>query len=145
MMKNNLRIRIVDNPDDMDISYKLRDTVFTKEQYVPAELDDDGKDDISTHLLLFENDIPIGNARILPDNKTAIIGRFCVLKEHRKNGAGMFLMEEVIKYCKKHCFEKIYLGSQVQAMGFYNKLGFKICGERYMDANIPHIEMQIII
>lgn len=145
MINTALHIKIADNAADMVISYKLRNTVFTKEQSVPEELDFDGLDGISTHFLLFDNDVPIGNARISPDNTEAVIGRFCILKEHRKNNAGRFLMEEVINYCKKQKFEKIVLGAQEHAIGFYSKLGFEIYGERYMDANIPHYKMQLLL
>lgn len=145
MIKTVFQIKIADNPDDIKICYKLRDTVFTKEQGVPEELDFDGLDEISTHFLLFDNNIPIGNARISPNNNEAVIGRFCILKDHRKNNAGRFLMEEVINYCKKQKFEKIVLGAQEQAIGFYSKLGFEVYGERYMDANIPHFKMQLLL
>lgn len=145
MIKTNLQIKIVDNTDDMNISYKLRDTVFTKEQGVPEELDDDGLDEISTHFLLFENNIPIGTARVFNDNDVAVIGRFCVLKEYRGKGAGILLIKEIIEYCKKQKFEKIVLGAQEHAIGFYSKLGFEVYGERYMDANIPHFKMKLLL
>jgi predicted GNAT family N-acyltransferase len=35
------------------------------------------------------------------------------------------------------------LGAQIQALGFYEKLGFKKVGDEYLDANIPHYMMII--
>lgn len=143
MISTAMHIKIVENVDDMNISYKLRDIVFTQEQNVPAQEDFDGLDEIATHFLLFENETPIGNARVYSDNQAAVIGRFCILKDYRKSGAGRFLLQEVLKYCKRQNFEKIILGAQEHAIGFYAKFGFEVCSDMYIDGNIPHFKMQL--
>lgn len=145
MINTALHIKIADNADDINICYKLRETIFVREQNYSFEVEFDNLDAISKHFLLFENDFPIGNARISTDNTKAFISRVCVLKNYRKNGAGRFLMEEVINYCKKQNFEKIILVSQEHDIGFYSKLGFETFGEMYMDANIPHFKMQLML
>lgn len=35
------------------------------------------------------------------------------------------------------------LSSQTYAIPFYEKLGFVVCSEEYMDANIPHKDMYL--
>ena len=37
--------------------------------------------------------------------------------------------------------ESVDLDSQVHAIGFYQKLGFEIRGEEFMEAGIPHQNM----
>ncbi|MEI8129142.1 MAG: GNAT family N-acetyltransferase [bacterium] len=144
MINTTLHIKIVDNIDDMDICYKLREKVFIEEQNVPRERERDEEDNLSVHFLIFDNNTSIGTARILPKNGDAVIGRLCILKEHRGKNAGMILMKEIIEYCKKQSFEKILLGSQEHAIGFYSKLGFEVCSGRYIDANIAHYKMHLI-
>lgn len=142
MIKTKLYVKIVNTNDEMNICYKLREVVFVKELDIPHS---DEKDNISVHFLLFENDIPIGTVRIFPDNKIAVLGRLCVLKEHRKKGAGQFLMDEVINYCNKQGFEKIVLGTQEQNIGFYSKSGFIICDEKIYGRKYAVCDMQLML
>lgn len=141
MINTALHIKIADNADDLDICNKLREIVLVEELGMP----NDGKDDISIHFLLFENGISIGTARIFPDNQTAVLGRCCILKEHRRKGAGKFLIEEVIDYCKKKNFEKIAFGAHEQAIPFYSKLGFNICNEKIYGRKYAACDMQLIL
>lgn len=145
ILHNIFQMTLAKSEEDISICYKIREIVFILEQKVPVELELDEDDKIATHFLLFEDNTAIGTARILTNNKTVTVGRFCILKEYRKNGAGLFFMKNLIDYCKKENFNEIILGAQEQAKGFYAKLGFTICSEMYMDANIPHFKMKIKI
>lgn len=141
----NFEIKIVNNIDDINICYQLRETVFVKEQNVPIEEEIDKYDENAVHFLIYSELVPIGAGRIYneDDINTAIVGRVCILKEYRNKSAGLFLMKEIIDYCKKQKFSQIVLGAQEYALEFYKKLGFEICGQRYMDANIPHFKMHL--
>jgi predicted GNAT family N-acyltransferase len=35
------------------------------------------------------------------------------------------------------------LGAQTHAIAFYERLGFEISSEEYLDANIPHKDMEL--
>lgn len=139
-----MKIKIAKNTDDINICYKLRTTVFVEEQNVPIAEELDSYDDIAVHfLLLDDDDIPIGVGRVFSELDNAVIGRLCILKEYRGIGAGLFLMQNIIDYCKKQGFNKIILGAQEHAINFYKKSGFEVISEKYMDANIPHFKMQL--
>ena len=136
-----MEIKIATTIEYLDICYKLRDIVFVQEQNVPIEEEKDELDKTAVHFLLFKGGAPIGVGRLVSKGNTAKIGRFCILKEHRKKGAGLFFMKEIMDYCKKQKFKKISISAQEHALGFYEKLGFKICSGKYIDANIPHFDM----
>lgn len=140
-----LSFKIAENVDDKDICFKLRESVFIQEQNVPVDMERDEDDERATHFILFNDCTPIGVGRIVDNKSTAIVGRVGILSEFRGKGAGLFLMMEIIGYCKQQGFQKIILGAQEHALGFYEKLGFKICSDKYMDANIPHFKMQLEI
>ena len=142
MIKTKTHVKIVNNVNEMNICYKLREIVFIGELEIPHY---DERDNSSVHFLLIENDIPIGTVRIFPDDKIAVLGRLCILKEYRKKGAGQFLMNEVINYCKKQRFEKIVLGTQEHNIGFYGKSGFIICDEKIYGRKYAVCDMQLIL
>jgi predicted GNAT family N-acyltransferase len=79
------------------------------------------------------------NASRLIDNQTAKIERVAVLKEARGQGVGTELMRYILQAIHSQPnVQTIKLGSQNSAIPFYEKLGFQVIGEEYLDACIPH-------
>jgi len=138
-----MEVKIAKSSEEIDICYKLRETIFIKEQNVPVNRERDNDDNFAIHFLLFSGRTPVGVGRVVADKDVAIIGRLGILDEYRGKGAGFFLMGHIINYCKKNKFQKIILGAQEHALGFYKKLNFEVYSEKYMDANIPHFKMQL--
>lgn len=117
----------------------IREKVFMDEQQVPEELELDGLDDGSVHLLASDmKGRPIGTARLLPDGQ---IGRMAVLPEWRSHGIGSVLLERLIDIAREHGLKQVKLDAQDQAIGFYEQHGFSIEGEEFLDAGIPHRRM----
>lgn len=120
----------------------IRYQVFVDEQHVPADLEIDELEDLSLHLVLYEASEPIATARIYKlANDTYKVQRVAVLKEHRTSGIGTILMKEIEKKAKMHKIAKLTLGSQNSAIPFYEKIGYKISSDEFMDAGIPHHSM----
>jgi predicted GNAT family N-acyltransferase len=117
---------------------KIRFEVFVDEQNVPEELEIDGLDDEAKHVLIYNNDEPIGTGRILSDGH---IGRVAVLKKYRGLGIGKSVMQELIKWALENNLKKLWLSSQWHAHSFYLDLDFVCEGEIYEEAGIDHIKM----
>jgi len=124
-----------------DITH-IRTQVFIKEQGIDSKLDFDGLDNIATHVLVNLDDVNVGTGRILNDGH---IGRIAVLKGARKQGAGTFIVKALIEEARKRNYKRVYLGSQLHATAFYEKLGFNTCGNVFMDAGLEHIEMEMFL
>lgn len=128
---------------DLAACHALRREVFIEEQGIaePDEWDDlDGQ---AVHLLAMIDDAPVGTARLLTDGRTGKIGRICVVKSQRGTGLGAALVRAGIdRLSAMEGIETIRLGAQQHAIGFYEKLGFAVCGPVYDDAGIPHRDME---
>lgn len=127
---------------DVDLCRALRRTVFVEEQGVPEAEEWDDLDGQAIHVLAWLDGQPTGTARILIDGATGKIGRVCVLPAARGTGLGAALIRaslDVLRF--RPGVTRAKLGAQVQAIGFYEKLGFVACGELYDDAGIPHRDM----
>lgn len=120
---------------------EVRTTVFVDEQKVPASIEVDEFDPVSTHLLATESETgkPIGTARLLPDGK---VGRVAVLKNWRKKGLGRMLMEQIIDLAEKQGHKQLTLHGQTRTVGFYQSLGFECEGDEFEEAGIPHYKMR---
>ncbi|MDR9404899.1 MAG: GNAT family N-acetyltransferase, partial [Halothece sp. Uz-M2-17] len=105
-----------------------------------AEIETDEWENSSTHYLATEGEKALATARWrLIDNQTAKIERVAVLKEARGQGVGTELMRYLLQDIHSHSnVETIKLGSQNSAIPFYEKLGFQVIGEEYLDACLPH-------
>lgn len=120
---------------------QIRHQVFIIEQQVPVDLEWDGLDASALHLLAIDNQAnPLGCARILSDGS---IGRMAVLKQHRQAGVGSALLQTAIACCQQCGWLEISLSAQVQAIGFYERAGFMLCSQEYLDAGIPHRDMKL--
>ncbi|SIS66788.1 GNAT family N-acetyltransferase [Paracoccus saliphilus] len=132
----------IEETDDIDACRALRHAVFIEEQGI-AEADEwDDLDGQAIHLLAWEEGEPVGTARILQSGTTGKIGRVCVLAKARGTGLGTKLIRAAVDVLRaRPGVTHAKLGAQVHAIGFYEKLGFKVAGEVYDDAGIPHRDM----
>jgi len=117
----------------------IRAQVFIIEQGVPAELEVDELDPLSRHLLLFEEDTPIATGRLTPDGH---IGRLAVLKPYRQKSYGTQIIKYLEQIAAENGLSQVKLGAQIQAVNFYQKLGYQICSGIFMDASIEHRMMK---
>ncbi len=138
MPMNKIRVRLADwHKDNADIR-RIREAVFIAEQCVPPELEWDADDDSAVHFLAMEGDYAIGTARLLGDGQ---IGRVSVLKDWRGLKVGDALMQAVIVEAQHRDLKQQMLSAQVQATPFYERLGFKVVSEEFLEAGIPHVDM----
>ena len=122
---------------------RSRAEVFMLEQRIIC-LDMDGVDRVSRHCFLEGNDRVVAYLRAFyvdEAHTTVQIGR--VLTLQHGVGLGRKLMEKSIVDLKENLgCKKICLHSQEQAAGFYEKLGFRITSEVFLEEGIPHVSME---
>lgn len=123
--------------------HALRRAVFIDEQGIPEAEEWDDLDADAVHLLAWAGDVPVGTARVLVQGDLGRIGRICVARDQRGTGLGAALVRDGIARLRAQDVRAIRLGAQVYATGFYEKLGFTVCGPVYDDAGIDHHEMEL--
>ncbi len=119
----------------------IRTAVFIHEQHVPEAMEWDEFDAVSVHLLACDvAGRPVGTARLLPDGH---IGRMAVLKAWRGQGFGSAMLRKSLQELMRWHQQKAQLNAQISAVSFYEKFGFRVLGEEFMEAGIPHIKMAL--
>ncbi len=139
-----IKITKISTEEDLNKCFHIRTVVFVDEQKVPIKEEIDGLDGEAEHYLLLVNGKAVATARIrIPEDAQAIFERVAVLKSHRGHDLGRKLMEFIIADLRKNpAIKGLKLGAQLQAIVFYEKLGFKSYGNEYYDASIKHIWMK---
>jgi predicted GNAT family N-acyltransferase len=135
---NEIHIRVADWKTDHAALRRIREAVFIAEQAVPAELEWDADDATAVHFLALEGEYPMGTARLLPDGH---IGRVAVLKDWRGLKVGDKLIHAVIAEAENRGLKQQMLSAQVHASSFYERFGFAVVSDEFLDAGIPHVDM----
>lgn len=122
---------------------KARSQIFIVEKNMRCQ-DLDGVDFDCLHFFLEEKGKIWAYLRAIPSKKdiaTVKIGR--VLSLTHGIGLGRELMEKSIDYIKNNTpFSKIQLHSQSSAISFYEKLGFKVVSDEFVEAGVVHQAME---
>jgi len=118
---------------------QVRYTVFVEEQGVPESLENDEKDPLCRHALLMMDDRPVATGRLEGDGH---IGRIAVIRSLRGKGLGSRIVTFLEAKAKARGLHRVYLGAQLQAIAFYEKLGYRAYGPEFMDAGIAHRYME---
>src|SRR3990167_5096246 len=132
-------------PADYVVDFKdlrsIREPVFVVEQEVPLEEEWDELDPKCQHVIARDSEHkPIGTGRLTPEHK---IGRMAVLREWRGKGVGEALLVALIDQARAQGLREVSLNSQVDAVGFYEKFGFKPYGGQFEEAGIQHQAMKL--
>ena len=128
--------------DELYEIMKARVDVFVVEQQCPyGELDD--KDQQCIHLYLKEDKL-VAYLRILPAGVSfECVGIGSVLTLNRGEGLGNRLLREGIKAAEELLgATRIRLEAQCYAIGYYEKHGFKVISDEFLEDGIPHVIME---
>jgi predicted GNAT family N-acyltransferase len=125
--------------DAQALAMPIRRSVFIEEQQVPESKEWDDEDSSALHIIVIKKGETVATARLTQKGK---IGRMSVLKAHRNQGIGSMMLVELINAAKQRGLQDIKLWSQTHAQAFYKKHAFIACGNEFLDAGIPHIEMR---
>ena len=125
-----------------------RQKVFIIEQNCNY-LDCDNKDEQSYHLLGMDKNNIASYMRIIPPGisyKDASMGRILTTSKYRGKGLGKLLMKEGISLArKKFKISKIKISAQSYLLPFYKSFGFVAQGKEYLEDDIPHTEMVLLL
>jgi predicted GNAT family N-acyltransferase len=118
----------------------IRHAVFVEEQDVPADIEIDEHDPLSVHAVAFdEAGAALGTGRLLPDGR---IGRMAVLPAARGGGVGSALLTALMAEARRRGHARAVLSAQTHAVPFYAQHGYAVCSGEYIDAGIPHVDME---
>lgn len=124
--------------------FKARAKVFIIEQGIRC-VDMDDVDYQSLHCYYEENGVVTAYLRAYYDSDDAVrIGRVLTI-EHGK-GVGTQLMKDSIQKIKEkmNC-TRIRLDAQKHAIGFYERLGFAVVSDEFLEEGILHVVMEMTI
>jgi len=136
-------VRAARTDDEIQAALRLRFEVFCKGQGVALEAERDGRDQEAVHLVAVEGPRVIGTCRLLVDDDVARLGRMAVEAAHRGRGVGAALLAEAERAMRGAGADRIRLHAQTAARGVYDRAGYRVLGEEFVEEGIEHVAMEM--
>ena len=140
-----IRVKTVENQEELDQAFEIREKVFIEEQECDRDEEFDGFDQESVHFIAYFEGKPAGTSRYRRTDKGVKLERFAVYQQYRGKGVGKRLVQSTVGHVEANIKESgllIYLHSQLAAMPLYARHGFQKVGEKFIEAKIEHFEMR---
>src|SRR5690625_835434 len=136
-----MKVQMVTTETELNDAFTIRKVVFIDEQNVPPHIERDEYDQTATHVIGYKNHQPIATGRIRFIDDYGKLERIAVLKEHRGKSYGTQMIAYMEDIIRKKGYNNSLLNAQTHATHFYEKLGYRVISDEFMDAGIPHVTM----
>ncbi len=153
-MASDVTVEVVRTVAAMQEALDVRRAVFIVEQEVPEELEIDEHDgDPATngsavHVVVRVGERAVATGRLLLEShgETKVhVGRVAVLVDQRDKGHGRRVMLALQDEARSRGFPGVTLAAQLHAIGFYERLGYVVRGDVFLDAGIEHRWMDLTL
>ena len=134
----NLNKQLVKTKEEYRDILQIRKKVFIEEQNVPLNIEIEYEED-SNHVICYVDKFPVGTGRWRMTENGIKLERFAVLKDFRSKGIGKEIVNFILSEISSN--NTIYLHAQEAVVDFYKKLGFKVSGDKFYEADILHSKM----
>ena len=136
-----MELKIVRDLEDLIKVFIVRGIVFIEEQEVPYNIERDEYDLNSIHILGEEDCEPIAAGRVHFLDGYAKLERIAVRKKSRGKGYGHRIVDFLVSIANEHGFYKYKMHAQAYLKEYYEKHGFVVKGDSFLEANIEHYLM----
>jgi predicted GNAT family N-acyltransferase len=140
-----IEVRPATTSSEVDEALELRRRVFVGQQGVTLEADQDGLDPDATHIVAIEGGRVVGTCRLVFDDRLARLGRMAVDDDWRGRGLGGALLAEAEAQARAAGAARARLHAQLAARSLYERGGFQVQGEEFMEEGIPHVTMEKLL
>lgn len=112
-------------------------------QFTPEELEKE-KEEIL--IGAFEEEKMLGCCMLIKEAPSSVrLRQMAVLNNLQGKGIGRALMQFAENIARDRGFQKITMHARKTAVGFYEKLGYNVCGQEFEEVTIPHYVMEKLL
>ena len=108
-----------------------------------GEQDEIEKEKHNLHVAAYEDDQMIGCCMLVEENPEMVrLRQMAVLNTVQGKGIGRSLMQFAENIARDRGYKKITMHARKNALGFYEKMGYKKVGDEFTEITIPHYSME---
>ena len=139
-----MALKIIDHgTKEYEQMVKLRDDILRKPlglKFTPEELESE-----KSNLLMvaYEDEQMLGCCMLVQEGpETVRLRQMAVLNDLQGKGIGKALMQFAENLARDRGYKKITMHARQNALGFYEKMGYKKVGKEFQEITIPHFVME---
>jgi len=137
-------LKIIDHGTaDYQQMIKLRDDILRRPlglNFSHEELENEKQ---NLHIAAYEDDQMLGCCMLVEEGpQTVRLRQMAVMNDLQGKGIGRALMQFAENLARDRGYKKIIMHARKNALGFYEKMGYKKIGEEFEEITIPHYVMQ---
>ena len=139
--------RLVRTLDDFQMMLALRAAVYMAEQDCPYEEEYDGNDLTASHMLIFEDNRPVGTLRLRWFANFGKLERICILPLYRGSGAIRVLLAAAFEFAARKGYRNLVCHIQARLFTLWSKVfrfktrqnrpPFSFSDFEYLEIDIP--------
>jgi ribosomal protein S18 acetylase RimI-like enzyme len=122
---------------------RLRDEILRKPLgmgFTPEELE---REKENLHIAAYEDERMLGCCMLVEENlQTVRLRQMAVLNDLQGKGIGRALMQFAENLARDRGYKKITMHARQNAIGFYEKMGYRKQGKEFTEITIPHYVME---
>lgn len=122
---------------------KLRDDILRKP--LGLTFDEEELEDEKNNLLIgaFEDDDMLGCCMLVEESSTTVrLRQMAVLNDLQGKGIGRALMQFAENLARDHGYKVLTMHARDNAIGFYEKMGYRKKGDEFREVTITHYLME---
>jgi len=139
-----MALKIIDyGSNEYRLMVKLRDDILRKPLglgFTPEELESERE---NMFIAAFEDDDILGCCMLVEEKSDTVrLRQMAVLNDLQGKGIGRALMNFAENIARDRGYKIINMHARINAVGFYEKMGYKIASEQFTEITIPHYVME---
>ena len=125
-MHDDIELRRVATAEDLRSAQAIRRSVFVEEQRIPEELEYDGADEASIHVIAIRHGAAVATARLTPAGEpgAGVMARVAVVPACRGSGLGRRVVQALEQHGAAAGITRIELHPHHYLEAFYADLGY---------------------
>jgi predicted GNAT family N-acyltransferase len=139
-----MALKIVDyGTEEYQQVLKLRDEILRRPLGLHFSEEELEKEKHNMHMAAYEDERILGCCMLVEeDPETIRLRQMAVVNDVQGKGIGRALMQFAENLARDRGYKKITMHARKNAVGFYEKMGYKVKGEEFEEITIPHYVME---
>jgi predicted GNAT family N-acyltransferase len=122
---------------------KLRDEILRKPLGLTFSPDELEKEKNNLHIAAYEDDQMLGCCMLVEEEPDTVrLRQMAVMNDLQGKGIGRALMQFAENLARDRGYKKITMHARRNALGFYEKMGYRKIGKEFHEITIPHYVME---
>lgn len=139
-----MALKIIDHgTSEYEQMVKLRDDILRRPLGLSFTREELEKEKSNIHIVAYEDERMLGCCMLVEEEpQTVRLRQMAVMNDLQGKGVGKALMQFAENIARDRGYKKITMHARKNALGFYEKMGYKTTGNEFHEITIPHYVME---